>query len=61
MAMHKEPRLRYESAGQLSEDLRRYLENLPVMARSPTVRYRAGKSCGATGSRSPRSPWWPSV
>jgi tetratricopeptide (TPR) repeat protein len=42
-AMQKDPRLRYESAGELSEDLRRYLEHLPVRAQSPTFRYRAGK------------------
>ncbi len=43
MALRKEPERRYGSVGALSEDLRRYLEGLPVSARPDTVRYRAGK------------------
>ncbi len=43
MAMRKEPHRRYVSAEQMSEDIRRYLEGLPVIARSPTVRYRVQK------------------
>jgi eukaryotic-like serine/threonine-protein kinase len=43
MALRKEPRRRYASVEQLSEDLRRHLEGLPVMARTDTVRYRGGK------------------
>jgi len=42
-ALRKEPDRRYTSAEQLSEDLRRYLEGLPVQARRDTLRYRAGK------------------
>ena len=42
-AMRKEPQRRYASAEQLSEDLRRYLEGLPVIARKDTLGYRAGK------------------
>jgi eukaryotic-like serine/threonine-protein kinase len=42
-AMRKEPHRRYTSAEQLSEDIRRYLEELPVAARKDTVSYRAGK------------------
>ncbi len=42
-ALRKEPERRYGSVTQLSEDLRRYLEGLPVSARPDTVRYRAGK------------------
>jgi tetratricopeptide (TPR) repeat protein len=42
-AMRKEPQRRYGSAEQLSEDLRRHVEGLPVSARRGTVRYRAGK------------------
>lgn len=42
-AMHKEPQRRYASVEQLSEDIRRYLEGLPVVARKDTARYRAAK------------------
>ncbi len=42
-ALAKDPRRRYGSAEQLAEDVRRYLEGLPVRARRPTVPYRAGK------------------
>ncbi|MEM7352429.1 MAG: serine/threonine-protein kinase, partial [Acidobacteriota bacterium] len=42
-ALAKEPRQRYGSADQLSEDLRRHLQGLPILARRPTFRYRAGK------------------
>ncbi|PZR72516.1 MAG: hypothetical protein DLM73_13075 [Chthoniobacterales bacterium] len=43
MAMRKEPSRRYASAGQLSEDLRRHLEGLPVTARKDTIAYRTSK------------------
>jgi non-specific serine/threonine protein kinase/serine/threonine-protein kinase len=43
MALRKEPERRYRSADQLSEDLRRYLERRPVIARPDTLRYRTGK------------------
>ncbi len=43
MAMRKEPARRYASAADLSEDIRRYLEGLPVRARTATFGYRAGK------------------
>jgi tetratricopeptide (TPR) repeat protein len=42
-ALHKEPARRYSSVEQLSEDIRRYLEGLPVLARPDTFAYRAGK------------------
>ena len=42
-AMKKEPEKRYESAGQLSHDLRRYLDDEPVIARADTPLYRASK------------------
>ena len=42
-AMRKEPQRRYASAEQLSEDIRRYLEGLPVIARKDTFSYRTGK------------------
>jgi serine/threonine-protein kinase len=43
MAMRKEPARRYTSVGQFSEDIRRHLEGLPVIARKDTASYRAGK------------------
>ncbi|MBI5282073.1 MAG: serine/threonine protein kinase [Candidatus Solibacter usitatus] len=43
MAMRKEPQRRYPSADQFSEDLRRYLEGRPVVARPDTLRYRTAK------------------
>ena len=46
MAMRKEPQRRYPSAEHLSEDIRRYLANAPVIACPDTVRYRAGKFVG---------------
>jgi non-specific serine/threonine protein kinase/serine/threonine-protein kinase len=42
-ALRKEPERRYQSARELSEDLRRYLEGRPVTARADTIGYRAGK------------------
>src|SRR6185436_5818637 len=42
-ALRKEPERRYQTAGELSEDLRRHLEGRPVSARADTVGYRAGK------------------
>ena len=42
-ALHKNPEQRYPSVVHLSEDLRRHLRGLPVMARSPTLRYRGVK------------------
>jgi len=42
-AIRKEPNLRYSSADQLSEDIRRHLENLPVLARKSTFAYRCRK------------------
>ena len=43
MALHKDPGRRYASAQQLSEDLRRCLAGLPVVARQDAIFYRAGK------------------
>jgi non-specific serine/threonine protein kinase/serine/threonine-protein kinase len=42
-ALRKEPQRRYASAEQLSEDIRRHLEGLPVTARRDTLAYRASK------------------
>ncbi len=43
MAMRKEPQRRYATAEQLSEDIQRHLNGLPVRARQDTFSYRAGK------------------
>jgi serine/threonine protein kinase/tetratricopeptide (TPR) repeat protein len=43
MALRKEPDRRYASVEQLAEDIRRHLDNLPVIARKGTARYRAAK------------------
>lgn len=43
MALRKEPQRRYASVEQFSEDIRRHLEALPVIAREDTFRYRTGK------------------
>ena len=43
MAMRKEPQRRYATAEQLSEDIQRHLDGLPVRARQDTFAYRAGK------------------
>ncbi len=42
-AMRKEPSERYASVGQFSEDLRRHLAGLPVIARPVTFNYRLSK------------------
>ncbi len=42
-AMRKEPQRRYGSAEQLSDDIRRHLDGLPVSARKGTFSYNAGK------------------
>ena len=42
-ALSKDPERRYASVDQFSEDLRRHLAGLPVIARKDTVRYRAAK------------------
>lgn len=42
--LEKDRNRRYASIGDLSADLQRYLDELPVMARPPEVGYRLGKS-----------------
>lgn len=42
-ALRKEPGERYASADQLSEEIRRHQEGLPVLARKSTVAYRCKK------------------
>jgi serine/threonine protein kinase len=43
MALRKDPMRRYVSVEQFSEDINRYMQGLPVIARSDTFSYRAGK------------------
>jgi serine/threonine protein kinase/tetratricopeptide (TPR) repeat protein len=43
MAMRKEPLRRYLSVEQFSQDIRRYLEGMPVLARKDTFAYRSAK------------------
>jgi serine/threonine protein kinase/tetratricopeptide (TPR) repeat protein len=43
MAMHKEPRHRYGSCQEMAEDVERYLRGFPVLAREPSLAYRAAK------------------
>ncbi|WP_321473580.1 serine/threonine-protein kinase [uncultured Paludibaculum sp.] len=43
MATHKDPERRYHSVEQLGEDLERYLDGRPVVARKDSVAYRASK------------------
>ena len=45
-ALRPEPERRYSSVGQFSEDIRRYLEGLPVIARKDTFAYRTSKFVG---------------
>src|SRR5450755_3618568 len=45
-SLRLEPERRYSSVGQFSEDIRRYLEGLPVIARKDTVAYRTSKFVG---------------
>lgn len=46
MALRGEPSRRYSSVEQLSEDIRRHLEGLPVIARKSSFGYRAEKFVG---------------
>lgn len=42
-ALREEPELRYSSVAQLSEDINRYLQGLPVVAQKDSFAYRAKK------------------
>src|SRR6185503_7984215 len=42
-AMRKDPQGRYSSVQGLYDDIQRYLDGLPVLARSDTMGYRLGK------------------
>jgi eukaryotic-like serine/threonine-protein kinase len=43
MALRKEPHRRYSSVEQFSNDIQRYLESRPILARKSTAGYRCGK------------------
>lgn len=43
MATHKDPERRYDSVAQFSDDLERYLDGRPVVARKDSFAYRASK------------------
>ena len=43
MALRKEPQRRYATVEQFSEDIRRHLQGLPVIARRDTFAYRTSK------------------
>lgn len=43
MALEKEPERRYQSVDQLAADLRRHLDDLPVLARKDSLLYRSSK------------------
>jgi eukaryotic-like serine/threonine-protein kinase len=45
-ALRKEPQRRYASVDQFSEDIRRYLSGLPILAHKDTPGYRAHKFVG---------------
>ena len=51
LAMHKEPGMRYATVADLAADIRRYLARKPVVARHPTLGYRAKCLVKRNGSR----------
>jgi serine/threonine-protein kinase len=52
-ALAKEPLERYDTAREMADDLRRFLEDKPIRARRPTVAQRAVKWARRTGGWSP--------
>jgi len=50
-AMRKEPEMRYATVADFADDIRRHLEGKPVVARFPTVAYRAKCLVKRNGSR----------
>jgi eukaryotic-like serine/threonine-protein kinase len=50
-AMHKEPGMRYATVADFAADIRRHLEGKPVVARCPTLTYRAKCLVKRNGSR----------
>jgi hypothetical protein len=55
-ALRKDPQRRYGSVQELSDDVARHLEGMPIRARADSRRYRAAKFiCGiASASQRPR-------
>jgi hypothetical protein len=43
MALRKEPERRYQSMAAFAEDIQRYLDHRPIVARPDTIRYRTRK------------------
>ncbi len=43
MAMRKDPARRYQSVDQFAEDIHRYLDGRPILARKDSLSYRTGK------------------
>ena len=62
MALRKDPMRRYVSVEQFSEDIHKYMDGLPVIARSDTFPTGRESFFGATGwpSSPSRSSWSPS-
>src|SRR4029077_9027444 len=50
-AMHKQPEMRYATVADLAADIRRHLAREPVVARHPTLGYRAKCLVKRNGSR----------
>ena len=50
--LEKDRTRRYETANGLAADLKRHLNNEPVVARPPSAAYRLQKACGGTSSPS---------
>jgi serine/threonine-protein kinase len=48
-ALHKQPEARYASVDALADDLRRHLAREPVLARPPTLAYRASRFARRNG------------
>ena len=51
LAMRKEPEMRYATVADLADDIRRHLARKPVVARHPTLGYRAKCLVKRNGSR----------
>jgi protein kinase/serine/threonine-protein kinase len=51
LAMRKEPKMRYATVADLAADIRRYLAREPVVARHPTLGYRAKCLVKRNGTR----------
>jgi serine/threonine protein kinase len=57
-AIEKDRGRRYETVNALLLEIRRYLNDEPVLARAPSTTYRVAKLSGGTGPRSPRRRRW---